>query len=112
MFSITVDKVNKRRRSIDFSADVAVALHERIQSDSADHERVIGKQSVIPTTAKAVIVADRRRRGPVVPISEFTTTITEWVLQLTVLEYRRRRARTHRCRVLNLVCVRRHTTHC
>jgi hypothetical protein len=52
MFSITVDKVDKRRRSIDFSADVAVALHERIQSDSADHERVIGKQSVIPPPPK------------------------------------------------------------
>ena len=40
MFSITVDEVDKRRRSVDFSADdVAVALHERIQSDSTDHER-------------------------------------------------------------------------
>jgi hypothetical protein len=38
MFSITVDEVDKRRCSIDFSADdVAVALHERIQSDTTDH---------------------------------------------------------------------------
>jgi hypothetical protein len=82
MFSITIDEVNKRRRSTDFSADdVAVALHERIQSDSADHERggSSRKWSVVPTTTNTVIVADRRRRGPVVPIAEFTTTITEWV---------------------------------
>jgi hypothetical protein len=60
MFSITVDEVGKRRCSIDFSADdVAVALHGRIQSDSTDHERGGSSSSVIPTTAKAVIVAHR-----------------------------------------------------
>jgi hypothetical protein len=39
MFSITVDEVDKRRCSVNFSADdMVVALHEYIQSDSTDHE--------------------------------------------------------------------------